>query len=117
MKRLMMIALAIAALCVGQAAGLDAQAKTKTLNATGIVKTVSGNSLTVTTAGKDATYTIDNATRFVGKGLGTKAKAGPVTAADAVAAGDKVRVTYHDMGGGTLHAASVSVMAKAIPSK
>jgi hypothetical protein len=113
---LMIVALAIAALCVGQAAGLNAQAKAKTMNATGTVKAVTGNSLTVTSAGKDMTFTIDNSTKFVGKGLGTKAKAGPVTATDAVAMGDKVRVTYHDMGG-TLHAANVSVTAKATVSK
>src|SRR5258705_11415864 len=80
MKRLMMIAVAVAALCVGQAVGLDAQAKAKAMNASGTVKAVTGNSLTVTAAGgKDMTFTIDNTTKFVGKGLGTKAKAGPVT--------------------------------------
>jgi predicted lipoprotein with Yx(FWY)xxD motif len=113
MKRLVMIAVAVAALCVGQAVGLDAQAKAKAMNASGTVKAVTGNSLTVTAAGgKDMTFTIDNTTKFVGKGLGTKAKAGPITATDAVATGDKVRVTYHDMGG-ALHAASVSVTTKA----
>jgi hypothetical protein len=120
MKRVMIIALAIAALCAGRAVGLDAQTnaqtKTKTMNISGTVKAVSGNSLIVTAAGKDMTFTIDKETRFVGKGLGTKAKAGPVTVTDAVGAGDKVRVTYHDMGA-TLHAASVSITAKAVPSK
>ena len=113
MKRLLLVALAVAALCVGQTVGIDAQGKTKTMSASGTVKTVSGNSLTITAAGgKDMTFTVDNATKFVGKGLGTKAKQGPLTATDAVAAGDKVRVSYHDMGG-TLHAANVSVTAKA----
>ena len=113
MKRLVMIAVAIAALCVGQAVGLDAQAKPKAMNASGTVKAATGNSLTVTAAGgKDMTFTIDSTTKFVGKGLSTKAKAGPITATDAVATGDKVRVTYHDMGG-TLHAANVSITAKA----
>jgi len=121
MKRMMIIALAIVALCAGQAVGLDAQTnaqtKMKTMNISGTVKAVSGNSLTVTAAGKDMLFTIDSTTKFVGKGLGTKAKAGPITVTDAVGAGDKVRVTYHDMGGGTLHAANVSVTAKAVPSK
>ena len=113
MKRLLIVALAVAALCVGQAVGLDAQGKAKTASASGTVKAVAGNSLTVTAAGgKDMTFTIDNSTKFVGKGLGTKAKAGPITATDAVAMGDKVRVTYHDMGG-ALHAANVSITAKA----
>ena len=114
MKRLVMIAVAVSALCVGQAVGLDAQAKAKTMNASGTVKAVTGNSLTVTAAdGKDLAFTIDNTTKFVGKGLGTKAKAGPITPTDAVAPGDKVKVTYHDMGG-TLHAANVNITTKAV---
>jgi hypothetical protein len=116
MKRLLMIVLAVGALCVGQAVGLDAQAKPKAMTTNGTVKAVSGNSLTVTASGKDMTFTIDSSTKFVGKGLGTKAKAGPVSAADAVAMGDHVKVTYHDMGG-TLHAANVTVTAKASPAK
>ena len=119
MTRLTIIALAIVSLCTlsaGWSAGLDAQAKMKTMTATGAVKSVSATSLTVTADGKDTSFTIDNTTRFIGKGLGTKAKAGPITATDAVGAGDKVRVTYHQADG-TLHAASVSVTAKAIPTK
>jgi hypothetical protein len=116
MNRLLMIALAVGALCVGQAVGLDAQAKAKTMNASGTVKAVSGNSLTVTVAGKDMNFTLDGSTKFVAKGLGTKAKAGPVSATDAVGMGDKVRVEYHDMGG-TLHAANVTVTTKATAAK
>jgi len=113
MKRLLLVALAVVALCVGQTVGLDAQGKAKTMTASGTVKTVTGNSLTVTAAGgKDLTFTVDNSTKFVGKGLGTKAKQGPITPTDAVAMGDRVRVTYHDMGG-TMHAASVNVTTKA----
>lgn len=118
MKRLIMIALAVGALCAGQAVGLEAQGKAKpmaagkTMTANGTVKAVSGNSLTVTADGKDWNFTIDGSTKFVAKGLGTKAKAGPVSATDAVGMGDKVRVTYHDMGG-TMHAASVTVTGKA----
>jgi uncharacterized protein DUF5666 len=117
MKRLFMIVLAVGALCAAQAAGLEAQAKPKAMSTSGVVKAVSGNSLTVTATGKDMTFTLDGSTKFVGKGLGTKAKSGPVTAADAVAMGDHVKVTYHDMGGGTLHAANVTVTAKASPAK
>jgi hypothetical protein len=117
MTRFLMIVLAVVALCVGQAVGLDAQAKAKAMNASGTVKAVSGNSLTITAAGgKDMTFTVDNTTKFVGKGLGTKASKGPITATDAVASGDKVRVTYHDTGG-TLHAANVSVTMKATAGK
>jgi len=117
MKRLLLVALAVAALCAAQTVGLDAQAKAKTATSSGTVKSVSGTSLTVTAAGgKDMTFTIDSSTKFVGRGLGTKAKAGPITATDAVAAGDKVRVTYHDMSG-TLHAASVNITSKAAATK
>ena len=116
MKRLLMIALAVAALCAGQAVGLEAQAKAKTMNASGTVKDVSGSSMTVTVAGKDMDFTIDGSTKFVAKGLGTKAKAGPVSATDAVGMGDRVRVAYHDMGG-TMHAATVTVTGKAAGAK
>jgi uncharacterized protein DUF5666 len=116
MKRLLMIVLAVGALCVGHAAGLEAQAKPKAMTTSGTVKAVSGNSLTVTAGGKDMTFTLDGSTKFVGKGLGTKSKSGPITASDAVAMGDQVKVTYHDMGG-TMHAANVTVTAKAAPAK
>ena len=117
MKRLLLVAVAIAALCAVQTVGLDAQAKAKTATASGTVKSVSGTSLTITAAGgKDMTFTVDSSTKFVGKGLGTKAKAGPITATDAVAANDRVRVTYHETGG-TNHAASVNIIAKATAKK
>ena len=81
---------------------------------TGTVKDVSATSLTVTSAGKDMTFTIDDKTRAVGKGLGTATKAtgGKAPITDLVAMGDKVSVTYHDMEG-TLHAATVRVTEKA----
>ena len=111
MKRLL-IALSVLALCAAPAAAAQAQGKAKTMTASGTVKSVSGNSLTVTAAGgKDMTFAVDNSTKFVGKGLGTKSKEGNLTATDAVAAGDHVSVTYHDMGG-TMHAANVRVVSK-----
>ncbi len=111
MRRLLIIALSVLALCAAQPA-LHAQAKTKTQNATGTVKSVSGSSLVVTADGKDMTFTVDNMTKFVGKGLGTKASQGKLTATDAVAMNDRVRVAYHDMDG-TMHASTVTVMSKA----
>jgi len=123
MKRFLIIALSVLALCATQT-GLLAQAtsgaqgtsgapaKTKTMNATGTVKSVSGDSLVVTSGAKDMTFTVDGTTKFVGKGLGTKAAGGKLTATDAVAANDRVRVAYHDMGG-TMHAATVTVTGKA----
>jgi len=112
MKRLLVIALSVSALCLVPAVGVQAQGKAKSMSASGTVKAVSGTSLTVTAAGgKDMTFMVDNSTKFVGKGLGPKSKGGNLTATDAVAMGDRVSVTYHDMGG-SMHAASVRVVSK-----
>ena len=121
MKRLLIVALSVLALSATQtgllaqttsgAQGTSGAGKTKTMNATGMVKSVSGDSLVVTANGKDMTFAVDGTTKFVGKGLGTKAAAGKLTATDAVSMNDRVRVAYHDMGG-TMHAATVTVTAK-----
>jgi predicted transcriptional regulator len=117
MKQLAFVALTVFGLCaVAQPVALHAQAMkstTKAMTAAGTVKSVSATSLTVTSGGKDMTFMIDSSTKFIGKGLGTKnqAKAGKMTATDAVAANDSVSVAYHDMSG-MLHAASVRVTAK-----
>jgi hypothetical protein len=97
---------------LAQASGSMAKMPTKT--ATGIVKTVSPTSLVITSAGKDMTFTVDSSTSVVASGAGTKAatKGGKIAIADVVAAGNQVRVTYHDMSG-TMHAQSVRVTAKA----
>jgi len=83
-------------------------------HATGTVKTVSASSLTVSGGGKDWTFTIDDKTNVIGTGLSTKgrAKGSKLTITEAVAAGDKVTVTYHDMGG-TMHASTIRITAKA----
>jgi len=109
MKRLLVVALAVFAISVAQV-GMQAQAKA--MSASGVVKSVSGSSLVVTAKAKDMTFAVDGSTKFVGKGLGTKSKAGSLTAAEAVHEGDRVTVSYHDMGG-TMHAATVRVIAKA----
>ena len=119
MKRLVLVALAVLGLCVAvQPIAVHAQkaASSKTMTAAGPVKAVSGTSLTVTSGGKDMMFTIDGSTKFVGKGLSTKSAAGKITATDAVAAGDRVTVSYHDMGG-TMHAANVRITSKAIAPK
>ena len=123
MKRLLAVALAVLGLSVA-AQGVQAQGtttakpamKTKAMTASGTVKSVSGTSLTVESGGKDMNFTVDGTTKFVGKGLGTKAKMGKLTAPDAVSMGDAVSVTYHDMGG-TMHAASVRITNKAMMKK
>lgn len=96
-----------------------AAAASKTSN--GTVKSVSATSMSISgTAGGgatfDQTFTIDSKTKVVGKGAGTAAaaKGGRTAITDLIATGDKVTVSFHDMGG-TLHAAEVRVTAKAIP--
>jgi hypothetical protein len=113
MKRLLMVALAVVALCSTQV-GLQAQSKGggKAMSAMGVVKSVSGSSLVVTDkAGKDMTFGVDGSTKFVGKGLSTKSAKGPMTATDAVHEGDQVTVSYHNMNG-AMHAGQVRITAK-----
>jgi hypothetical protein len=116
MKRLLIVALSVFALCAAQV-GLHAQSKSaKAMSAMGVVKSVSGSSLVVSAKdGKDMTFAIDSSTKFVGKGLSTKSAKGPLTATDAVHDGDQVTVSYHDMGG-TMHAAQVRITAKGAAS-
>jgi hypothetical protein len=89
-----------------------ASAATKT--ATGTVKDISASSLTITSKGTDMTFTIDDKTHAVGKGMGTATQStgGRAPLTSLVKSGDNVTVTYHDMGG-TLHAASVHVVTAA----
>jgi hypothetical protein len=114
MKHFTIVALSVLALCVAaQPIALHAQKAGKTMSASGIVKSVSGNQLVVSGAGKDWTFMLDNATKFTGKGLTTKSKGQPMSATEAVHEGDKVTVSYHDMGG-SMHAASVRVTAASL---
>jgi hypothetical protein len=114
MKRLLIVVFSVFALCVAQA-GLQAQGKST--SASGTVKSVSGTSLVIAAkGGKDMTFTLDNSTKFVGKGLGTKSKAGNLTPTDAVKEGDRVTVMYHEMGN-MMHAATVRVTAKGAATK
>ncbi|HTK28291.1 MAG TPA: DUF5666 domain-containing protein [Vicinamibacterales bacterium] len=88
--------------------------KPAAMHANGKVKSVTGDSLVIDASGKDMTFAVDAQTRFTGTGLGRKASAsgGKLAVTDAVAMGDSVTVTYHDMGG-SMHAAEVRVTAKA----
>ena len=76
----------------------------------GIVKSVSATSVTVTANAKDSTFAVDGKTKVHGKGIGTKSKAkgGKPTIPDLLAEGDRVTVTYQQMGS-TLHAVSIEV--------
>jgi hypothetical protein len=103
----------------GPATAAAAASKTSS----GTVKSVSPTSMSISgTAGGgatfDQTFTIDAKTKVIGKGAGTAAaaKGGKVAITDLVAAGDRVSVSFHDMGG-TLHAAEVRVTTKAAPAK
>lgn len=118
MRHFMLVALSVLGLCVAsQPVALHAQAKAKTMSASGTVKSVSGTSLVVSSGGKDSTYSIDSSTKFTGKGLSTKSKGKMMAATDAVHEGDMVTVSYHDMGG-TMHAASVRItMSKPMTKK
>ena len=81
----------------------------KTADAT--VKSVSAASLTVVANGQDTTFSIDSATDVVGRGLGTTTAAtgGRAAITDLVKNGDRVSVTYHEMGS-MMHAAEVRVV-------
>jgi hypothetical protein len=97
------------------AASAQAKAKNQMLP-NGTVKSVSGTSVVVTALGKDTTFAVDGKTKVVGKGIGTKsaAKGGKPTIIDLVKEGDRVTVTYQDMGG-TMHASTIEVAAKSVP--
>ena len=84
----------------------------------GIVSAVDGTSLTLTVSGKEMKFALDGGTRFIGRGLGTKAAAagGKLTPTDAVGKGDQVSVSYHDQAG-SLHATEVQVLRRAGPTK
>jgi hypothetical protein len=62
-------------------------------------------------------FTVDAKTKVTGKGVGTaaaaKGKGGKASIADLLAAGDRISVKYHEMGG-MLHAASVERTAKSM---
>lgn len=105
---------AIASAGAGGGSTSDEKVAVGAKHASGAVKSVSGSSLVVTGGGKDWTFTVDDTTTVVGVGLATKAKAkgSKLTITEALAAGDKVAVTYHDMGT-MMHAATVRVTAAA----
>jgi hypothetical protein len=111
------ILLVAAAVMIGAAAVPSpsfAQAKAKKeLLPNATVKSVSASSIVVTSVGKDTTFAVDGSTVVVGKGIGTKSKAkqGKPSVADLLKEGDRVTVTYADVGG-TLRASRIEVAAK-----
>jgi hypothetical protein len=104
--------LAFALVALPAAVSPGAEAKNQLLP-NGTVKSVSATSLVVTTLGKDVTFTVDPKTKVVGKGVGTKsaARGGKPTIVDLLKEGDRVTVTYRDMGG-TMRASTIEVAAR-----
>ena len=118
MTRMFFVALSVLGLSIAaHPVALHAQKASKAMTTAGTVKSVTPEALTIASGGKDMTFKVDGATKFVGKGLSTKSAKGKLMATDAVAMSDVVRVTYHDMGGGVMHAANVRVASKAMPMK
>jgi hypothetical protein len=109
-----------AVLLLAGAATIGAADKTKT--ASGKVTAVSGDSLSIMSGSQTMTFAVDATTKVLGKGLGTlanekKTKGEAFVITDGVANDDVVRVDYHDMGGGKLHAAAVHVVQKNLKSQ
>ena len=89
----------------------------KSATATGTVASVSGSSLSVKGTSGESTFTINEKTRVVGSGAGTKGKAIKETGAkpqitDFVQTGDTVSVRYREDGGAKV-ASEVRVTKKA----
>ena len=76
----------------------DKPAAAASRNTTGVVKSVSATSLTITADGKDMTFSLDQSTRVVGSGAGTKTAAagGRIAITDLVATGNRVNVAHTD---------------------
>jgi hypothetical protein len=115
MTRLLALVSAVA-LVMAIGVGVSAQAP-KTMNAQGLVSAVTTTSLTVKGSSESWTFTIDKDTEVTAKGATTKSlalkadgKSSVLT--DFVKVGDRVNVSYHDMG--TMkHASSINVTAQA----
>lgn len=82
----------------GVASAGDKPAAAASRNTTGVVKSVSATSLTITADGKDMTFSLDQSTRVVGSGAGTKTAAagGRIAITDLVATGNRVNVAHTD---------------------
>ena len=110
------VAIVVGLACIAGVPSASAQAKTakakpaKAMTARGTVKSVGDATLVLDAAGKDMTFTLDNNTKAIARGAGTKARKmggkGQVTAF--VHAGDTVSVMYHDVNG-AMHASQVTV--------
>lgn len=96
----------------GPGGGSVSTEKPASMNADGVVKSVSASSLTITSGGKDMTFAVDASTRVVGTGAGTKTAAagGRIAITDLVHTGNRASVSYTEAGG-TMKASEVRVTA------
>lgn len=102
--------------------GATSEEKPGDMISSGTVKSVAANALTITGPSGGAalftqSFTIDSNTRVVASGAGTAAaaKGGKIPITDAVAAGDRVRVSFEEAGN-ALRASEVRVIVK-VPAK
>ena len=96
----------------GSGGGSASSSAPSTKSSNGTVKSVAAASLTITVDGKDMTFVVDANTSVVAKGAGTKASGTPggkIAITDVVKTGERVAVSYHEMGT-TMHAAEVRVL-------
>src|SRR5262245_20613167 len=96
----------------GSSGGSGSSSAPPTKSSNGTVKSVAAGSLTITADGKDITFVVDANTSVVAKGAGTKSEKAPggkIAITDVVKAGERVAVSYHEMGT-TMHAAEVRVL-------
>ena len=103
--------------------GNTGDAKPSDMVSNGTVKSVTANAITISgSSGAGATFTqsfnIDPSTKVIAKGAGTAAaaKGGKLVLTEAVAAGERVSVSYHE-GGGALQASEVRVITKGVRPK
>jgi Domain of unknown function (DUF5666) len=89
----------------------------KVLYGSGRVTAVSADSFTVQSGSVTQTFAVDAQTKVEGKGVGTKSREmkasqkSPVLS-DLLSVADSVKVDYHDLGSGKLHAAKVRIIVK-----
>jgi len=98
----------------GAGGGKVSEPAPSTMTATGTVSAVAADSITLSGSSGAQTFTIDANTKLVGQGVGTAAAAGggKVAFKELVGAGDRVSVSYRQMGA-TMHATEVRITAKA----
>jgi uncharacterized protein DUF5666 len=88
------------------------------MRSTGTVKAIAGDSITIVGAVNGGgsftqTFVVNSATKVVGRGAGTAtaAKGGRAPFTDLIAAGDRVSISYHNVGN-TLQASDIRVTMK-----